>query len=464
VRAGGGGDFVDGELGDDRVFAGGGSDLLLGGLGNDKLHGGGGDGDLLRGDFGRDLLDGGGGVRDLASFATAADPDGISADLAAGRASGDGVDRLRRVEDLAGSAFGDRLSGDAGPNRIDGEGGDDVLAGAGGDDLAYGGPGGDVCRDFAVTDSCEGHRQDAHPELTSVELTAGLEGAALTVRGSDAANRIRVSRAPGGFAVSDSSGLDGGALSGCRLVTAEQAFCEDAGRLAFALIDAGGGDDEVTISGLVPLTVPVRIAGGDGSDRLIGGRGDDVIDGGDGPDHLIGHSGADALVSSFGPDVLAGGSGADLLVSAGACAGDSLRGGDGTDSASFARVIAGVVRARIGARAVNLSRIRDGLHCAPVRIQASVENLEGSPGADILIGDAGRNNLIGRGGADTLIGRAGRDRLVGGGKADALIGGKDPDLLYARDGRRDRRLSCGPGAGRLQRASRDRSDPPASGC
>ena len=466
IRGGRGGDSAEGGLGDDRLFGGGGSDSVSGDLGNDRLFGGRGEADVLRGDFGRDLIDGGRGASDLGSFSGTGE-EGVAVDLAAGRAGGDGRDRLRRIENIVGSAFADSIRGSGGANLIDGGAGDDRLfggpAGDAGPDTAFGGPGADRCAAFEAEDSCEGTAPQPPRTGTSVSLTRGLAGDHLVVRGTRRADSVRLLRRGGALLVADGSGIDQVAGSGCSHPTPAVASCPLLRSLQFALVTTGAGDDLVRIGQSVSQGVRVRVAGGAGGDRLVGGRGADVIEGGAGDDLLLGRGGADALVSTKGADVLSGGSDADLLVSSGACNGDRLRGGDGVDSGSFARVVAGVVRARIGGRAVNLSRIEEGGPCRGARIQRTVENLEGSPGRDVLIGNRGRNNLLGRGGADLLLGLGGGDRLVGGGERDALRGGGGADLLYARDGRRDRGIDCGAGAGQ-DRATRDRRDPAATRC
>ena len=361
LGGGAGADGLNGGLGDDLLQGGAGDgDLVIGGLGNDRLGGGRGDRDVLQGDFGRDRLDGGAGAQDLASFASAAAAVGV--DLPGGGRPGMGSDRLGRIEDVVGSAFDDVIRGDAGANRIDGGAGDDRLAGGPPDaapgDLAFGGSGSDRCARFEETDSCEppGGRPD--PPVTSVELARGLAGTSLSVRGSSGENRIRLFRRGAGLVVRDGAGIDPRFVAGCAVVSADAARCPDLASLGFVLVDGGAGKDVIVIGDSVPLTVPIRLSGGSGRDRIAGGRGDDVIDGGHGADRLFGHGGGDALVSAFDADLLAGGAGADLLVAAGACTGDRMRGGDGTDSASFARVIRGVVRARIGGRGVNLGRLR----------------------------------------------------------------------------------------------------------
>jgi Ca2+-binding RTX toxin-like protein len=86
-------------------------------------------------------------------------------------------------------------------------------------------------------------------------------------------------------------------------------------------VNAGGGNDHVTVAGKV--TVPVTMRGGAGDDRLTGGAGDDKLvggygrdrlEGGEGDDLLIGGEGNDVLISGPGHDILRGGYGKDTLV------------------------------------------------------------------------------------------------------------------------------------------------------
>src|SRR5207248_2323456 len=112
-------------------------------------------------------------------------------------------------------------------------------------------------------------------------------------------------------------------------------------------VDAGAGDDVVSLSGLgakVPVTGKIEVlggagndrldvgtytgkthlAGGDGNDRLEGGYGNDFLDGGAGDDVLFGDSanfigipvggGTDTLVGGLGFDKLFGEGGNDFLI------------------------------------------------------------------------------------------------------------------------------------------------------
>lgn len=163
---------VDGRGGDDVIEGSGLDETLLGGSGNDRILSGpginvvkGGSGnDLLVGGSGNEAFVGGSGV-DKVSFATSTVA--VSADLAAGTATGPGSDSLAQVEVLIGSALGDLLFGSSaadlligglGGDSLTGRGGADRLDAGGGNDFLSGGGGEDRCAGGAnqdTADSCE---------------------------------------------------------------------------------------------------------------------------------------------------------------------------------------------------------------------------------------------------------------------------------------------------------------------
>ncbi len=93
-------------------------------------------------------------------------------------------------------------------------------------------------------------------------------------------------------------------------------------------VNAGEGDDAVSVASIVE--VPVTMRGGPGDDVLIGGGGPDKLIGGDGNDKLAGRGGNDELLSGPGDDELFGGAGSDVLRSG--AGNDVLRGGSGYDT------------------------------------------------------------------------------------------------------------------------------------
>jgi len=139
VCAGGGDDRLVGGAGYDALFGGPGNDALLGGsetdglrggAGNDELSGGS-DGDTLWAGAGDDLVDGGDGW-DWVSYSES--PVGVTVDLSAGWATGEGSDMLVAIESLDGSPFDDTLIGDGADNIFTMGLGDDSVSGGGGND------------------------------------------------------------------------------------------------------------------------------------------------------------------------------------------------------------------------------------------------------------------------------------------------------------------------------------------
>lgn len=119
------------------------------------------------------------------------------------------------------------------------------------------------------------------------------------------------------------------------------------------------------------------------------------------PDPTI--SGFENLTGSGSNDVLAGNAGDNVL-----------RGGGGTDTASYADAGAGVTVSL----AITTAQDTRG---AGVDTLAEIENLTGSRFADMLTGGSGNNLIDGGVGADILIGGAGKDSLRGGSGADTFV-------------------------------------------
>ena len=170
----GGNDQLEGRGGDDVLFGedttganptfgSPGSDVLDGGSGNDTLFGGAG---LIA-----DTFIGGPGPDDTVSFADA--PTGVNVDLATGRSSGEGLDRLSGIEDITGSAWADRLVGDAKANSVSGGDGNDTLSGGSGDDFLGGGNGTDTARGGPGRDYCLGDESSSGCEIGGLPPLVG---------------------------------------------------------------------------------------------------------------------------------------------------------------------------------------------------------------------------------------------------------------------------------------------------
>ncbi|MDX6373492.1 MAG: hypothetical protein QOD98_2480 [Nocardioidaceae bacterium] len=230
-----------GTPGPDRLRGTAGADVLCGGGGDDVLFGRNGN-DVLLGGPGRDRLVGGGG-KDASSYAQSAHS--IRADLAAGRAAGDGADRLVGIEGLVGSAFGDRLAGSPHGEVLVGGAGADRLTPRGGSDRLDGGLGVDR---VDYRDAAHGIRLD----LDEREATGAGDDRWVSVEGAWGSRFADV-------------------ITGSRITD---------------WVAGAGGDDVVDAL--------------DGGDRILGGAGADLLDGGNGDDRISGGSGVDRCRQAYG--------------------------------------------------------------------------------------------------------------------------------------------------------------------
>ena len=439
IDGGPGDDKVDGGAGDDSSLdGGGGSDLVVGGAGTDDASGGEGDSDVVRGDAGTDTLSGGGGSDDIVSYASAT-RGGIQVSLGANKAKGDGHDDLGGFEDVVGSPQGDTIVGDDSVNKLDGGVGNDTLESGGGGGIAYGGPGSDDCSGFDVENSC-GPEVGPPPGVASVILNQGLDGSSLVVQGGSGADDMRISR-NGDWSVSDDRSIFAG--EGCENPGGNTGVANCAGDAALVVVTGGDGDDNLAIDPSVPASAKVRVNGNGGSDHLVGGPEDDVLEAGEnynGPDNgsdvLEGNGGNDVLYADPGGDQLLGGDGEDLLVSSVAtCQGHRFDGGAGEDTVSYARSDDNLEISLGGSGGPPGCGNQD-------QVLGDNESLEGSDGPDVLTGDNGDNSLLGHLGADTFFARGG------------------DDFIDAADGQRDKAIVCGGGDDEVVK---DGSDP-TSGC
>jgi serralysin len=118
----------------DRLTGNGNENLFYGGAGNDSVAGEGG--------------------TDVASYLDARRA--IRVNLGAGTSFGQGADRLGRVEDIYGSARGDRITGSPVPNRVWALEGNDVIFGLAGNDVLRGRAGRDRINGGIDIDACSG--------------------------------------------------------------------------------------------------------------------------------------------------------------------------------------------------------------------------------------------------------------------------------------------------------------------
>jgi Ca2+-binding RTX toxin-like protein len=180
----------------------------------------------------------------------------------------------------------------------------------------------------------------------------------------------------------------------------------DAG-VAVERISGGDGNDTLQLPARDPVSAP----------SLIGGDGDDVLRDSDTNSALMdGGPGADDLSGGSGGDVLDGGTGSDRIV-----------GGDGADTLANDGRLDGVTVDLAQGYATGPDGERDAL-------ARDIENVNGSPGPDVLTGDERLNLIDGGTGDDTINGAAGNDTLTGDLGADTLNGESGNDTLYGGRG------------------------------
>jgi Ca2+-binding RTX toxin-like protein len=442
IYGGRGADRVFGDLGDDKVAGGAGAfDDVGGGLGIDTVNGGPGDNDLVHGDYGYDRMSGGPGKHDIASFATAVaggKGSGVWASLDKHLARGDGHDKLYEFEDLEGSAFRDKLIGDAGPNVIKGGPGDDQLIGFGGHDTLDGGQGTDGCRGApGRTTSCGTEAPPVGSAYVQVDAAPDGGGGVQVVGGAGPDDlAVSFEAATETLTVTAKARLAAGPGCAHPLDVApsfapRRVECALGGPARWLMVDLGPGGDRFEAKGSLVAVGFVRVAGGFGDDTIRGGPEDDLLQAGPGADRLYGGPGADGLVGGTpGPTFLYGGAGGDLLAAGGGCAGGALVGGGGRDDASFAET--GYHPGRL---IVSFPRhsawITTIPGCHHVHLSPTDEDMEGSFGPDVLIGNGRPNAMLGQPGRDVFIGNGG------------------DDVIDARDGVKDVSIQCGRGHPRI---------------
>jgi arylsulfatase A-like enzyme len=195
-----------------------------------------------------------------------------------------------------------------------------------------------------------------------------------------------------------------------------------------APIAAGAGCEQVGVNRVRCPRAGVSglaLSGDDKNDTIITPDGvDATVEGEAGDDALTTNSGSDSLRGGDGRDMLDGGAGADIL-----------DGGDGLDTVSYAgRAADQSVEVDLDGAVGDDGGAEDGPAGARDWTRASVENVIGGDGADLITGSATSNTLIGGGGADQLRGLAGNDTIranADGSTDDVNCGAGTSDVVFA---------------------------------
>ena len=470
IYAGTGDDVVDGGADQDDIVGMGGSDVLFGGEGRDRIYG---DGPMSSGisaiytssdSHGQDILFGGDG--DDLLFGQGRDDvlyGGMGDDYLYGD-DRDDANTLRAVHGM------DYLDGGTGNDFLFGGDKDDILIGGKNDDYMIGGAGKDVYivergdgKDVIVDTKAEGNvlrfaagvsANDVTLRLGSLMLDLGY-GDEVHIEGFDPAD------AAGSSVVDTFEFADGTTLGIADLLA--RGFD----------IDGTAGDD----ASLLGTSVTDRIRGFGGNDILAGFAGNDVLEGGAGDDDLQGGGGDDTYRYTLGDGIdtitdispATGTSeqqGNTLVFGNGIAAqtltlsrdGKSLVIGFGAGTAGQVHLTGFDPNNVLQTVGIDRFQFADGTVLTHAELVArgidgvdpsSSQTLTGTSAADHLIGDdrdstisglggddllegAGGNDvLIGGDGNDTLLGQAGNDRLEGGAGNDVLDGGVGNDILIA---------------------------------
>ena len=465
LEGGPGNDLLGGGFGADTIDGQEGDDYVRGDGTIDHIHDSGGGTDTLS--YASGIAPGfGGGIDTGAGGFPGAGGEsgerGVYLNLAAGGLNGNngiageggGVDEVEpgAFETIVGTPFPDYIVGSEAGETIHGGGGADVIRGNGGDDHILGGANGDLLDGGAGNDtiggeagadncvgaetaaSCEGSGSTVAPrdgsKVSVGTMTPGAGVTQLYVAGSSAADTITATYSPGTVTI----GLSGASfepepadpnfpgfpqqVSGCLLNSASSASCP-VGFLDSIAVAGLGGNDQIVASGF-PQATAVVLLGGEGQDSLTGGEGSEdlLVDGrGASPDALAALGRDDALLHEGGPDTLLGGEGNDLFLSTSICDGETIDGGEGRDNASWARLGNGEgVNARLDLSPAGVGRFgvpgEPGCGGEAPDTLLSIEDLEGSEQADLLIGGSGENQLLGHRGADEYFAGAGPDTIL----------------------------------------------------
>jgi len=454
LDGGGGNDFLDGQDNNDLLVGAGGNDTLLGGSGDDVLLGGAGN-DRLEGGAGRDNMQGDDG-RDTLLGGTENDTavGGLGNDSIEG---GDGDDRLTggpgtlpaNAEDddtVRGGAGRDSIYGGAGNDLLEGGADNDTLTGGlGNDSLAGGSTGASDGSDWLFgedgNDVLVGDNYVSFQAGSATLSTNG--GAGDTLVGGDG-NDVLYGQAGGDVIAGDRAGID--ANGGLIL--------DDSGIPGNDTAFGGDGDDRIYGQGGNDVVEGGNdrdfISGGDGNDRLIGGRSDavatnddDTVFGDGGNDVILGDSGiigSVTLLGGAGNDSLVGGAGDDLIY--GQAGNDTLEGGQGLDTLVGSQgndLLSGQddadsIEGGSGADFIfggsGDDNIIGGLGSLSTALVPSVPADDGTDAADFIIGDAGNDVILGDNGTIAADRSLVQTQATGGAGADTVLGGVGDDIIF----------------------------------
>jgi Ca2+-binding RTX toxin-like protein len=226
------------------------------------------------------------------------------------------------------------------------------------------------------------------------------------------------------------------------------------------VVDLSAGDQVVSIAGDPNRDIQVQTGFENVNGALLGSAmtvtgstGDNVIVGSNGNDTITGGAGNDTLIGGLGRDNLQGGIGNDVILLnsvAEFAPGETIDGGDGTDTLRYTGATAGtltltnLVTNIEGVEIANIAGLTTGLAAINVNAAAvgNALTMTGNNGANVLTGTLDDDTLVGNGGNDTLNGDWGNDTLNGGLGNDTFrfALGDGQDIVQDSSGETDRVL------------------------
>jgi len=316
-------------------------------------------------------------------------------------------------DSIFGGSIDETMSGLGGNDQLFGNGGADSLSGGTGDDTLNGGSGADTYR-FELGDGRD------------LIMESGQGADALVFGTGIAKADIQVTRAGNDLVLAHANGSD--------KVTVKDWF-NDVTKQVESISFAGSGESYSQAELSVPfltLTGTVNadfISGGDaygetilglaGNDELHGGAGNDSLTGGLGNDSVFGEGGNDRyfFVAGDGQDMLTDPTGLNVIQF-----GPNLVDKVSIDPAGFDKLI-------------SFTGITDSvLVKAGGFLPTLAFELNGTNGADNLVGSEFKDIVSALGGNDSVQGGWGIDEIHGGAGNDTLEGGRDIDELWGDEG------------------------------
>ena len=282
---------------------------------------------------------------------------------------------------LFGQSDDDTLFGRAGADLLFGGVGNDVLTGGAGDDQMFGEAGNDrmVWNPGDGTDLMEGG-----DDTDTAEVNGGNGGETFTITANGTRVRFdRVSPAP---------------------------FSLDIGTTESLVLNANGGDDDISASAGLSTLISLTIDGGAGNDRISGGDGNDLLIGGDDNDFIDGQRGNDTVFLGAGNDVfqwdpgdgsdiVEGQAGTDTMVFNGANINEVYDVSANGGRVRFTRNIANIT--------MDLNELeRIELNALGGSDTLTVNDLTGTRVSEVVVNLASAGGATGDGAADTVVANA----------------------------------------------------------